>query len=570
MKQYVRYALYGVLIFLSLMLWDAWQAEHQPKPTPTDVNVSSSTNSAASPGNYNVPTGLNHANERIKNMAAHPIQTPKERMITVKTNVFNLKIDTLGGNVVQTELLGYPQSLADKQPVLLLSNEPDTLYVAQSGLFSATNHELLSFESPQTEYNCFGDKTLKVTLKGHTSDGLLVEKIYTFTPRDYSIQLAFDIKNDSSKPWTGSYFTQFTRNSLIGKQSHFMSANSFFGAALSSPENPYQKIQFDKLSTEPVSQNTANGWLAMIQHYFVSAWVPNKDITYHYYSSRNAEGICTLGMVSPEVSLNAGQTTQFTSTLYVGPKITDALKKVAPHLELTVDYGKLWPIAILLFKVLQFVNRFLGNWGWSIIAITILIKLAFYKLSEVTFRSTANMRKLQPKIAQLKEQYGNDKQAMSKAMMELYKREKINPLAGCLPTLVQIPVFFALYVVLLESIELRQAPFIFWLKDLSLKDPYYILPVIMGISMYFQQKLTPTPTTDETQAKMMAFMPVFMTVLFLSFPSGLVLYWLVNNLLTILQQSYIIKKVDRGDFDKKNKKGSRLTSWLSKNGKRNY
>lgn len=558
MKPYIRYFLYGILIFLSLLLWDAWQLEHQSKPNAADSVPTPATRSV--PSNDAVPvSGLNHVNVRIRNITKHKPWAPKERLILVKTNVLDVKIDMQGGNVVQSDLLNYPQTLQNKQPTVLLSNDPNTLYVAQSGLFSLTDHEVLQYESAQTNYTCINqDKPLKIVLSAQTKNGLLIKKIYTFKPNDYQISLTFEIQNITGTSWSGSYFTQFVRNSQQAKQSHFLNAYSFFGVAISSAENPYQKIQLAKLSTDRVNLNIVNGWLAMIQHYFVGAWIPSQNVTYHYYSGRDGDGVCTLGMVSPEVVLKPGQSASFTSTLYVGPKITSVLEKVAPHLELTVDYGKLWIIAIVIFKLLKFVHRFMGNWGWSIVIVTCFIKLLFYKLSESSYRSMAAMRKLQPKIAKLKEQYGSDKQAMSRAMMELYKKEKINPLGGCLPILIQIPVFFALYVVLLESVELRQAPFIFWIHDLSAQDPYYILPVIMGISMYFQQKLTPTPTADEMQAKMMAFMPLFMTVLFLTFPSGLVLYWLVNNLLTIAQQWYILKKSERGGFEHQRSLFSRL------------
>jgi len=298
-----------------------------------------------------------------------------------------------------------------------------------------------------------------------------------------------------------------------------------------------------------VSRAVKGGWLAFQQRYFLGAWVPNQHQAQHYYSRVNGD-IYTLGFVGPQLKVASGDQLRTRTTLYAGPEMADRLAVVAPHLDLTVDYGWLWALSVSIFWIMKHIYNFFGNWGIAIILVTLLIKLIFYKLSEKSYRSMAKMRKLSPQLQTLKERYGDDRQRMSQATMELYRREKVNPLGGCLPMLIQIPFFFALYYVLIESVELRQAPFMLWIQDLSAKDPYYILPLLMGASMYFQQKLNPAPP-DPIQARMMNLMPVMFTALFLTFPSGLVLYWLTNNCLSILQQWYIMRRVDMAEVQQK-------------------
>jgi len=298
------------------------------------------------------------------------------------------------------------------------------------------------------------------------------------------------------------------------------------------------------MKKEPFNRDLKGGWAAMVQHYFIAAWVPGQEETNHFYSKSLGDDLYVLGMSSAEQTVPAGSKGDFKSRLYIGPKQQDHLAAVAPHLELTVDYGLLTFIAKPIFWLLKHLHELLGNWGWSIILLTMFIKLAFYKLSAASYRSMANMRRMTPKMAQIRERYGDDRQRMSQAMMELYKKEKINPLGGCLPIVVQIPVFISLYWVLLGSVELRQAGFIFWIHDLSTKDPYYVLPLIMGISMFVQQRLSPAPP-DPIQAKVMMALPVVFTLFFAFFPAGLVLYWVVNNVLSITQQWYITKSLEK-------------------------
>ncbi|OGT06504.1 MAG: membrane protein insertase YidC [Gammaproteobacteria bacterium GWF2_41_13] len=554
MINYIRYFLYGVLALLFLALWNAWQLSHTPAPTAQSISAPQSSailpTSASTPISVSSPIPLGN----------QTISMPG-KIIHVKTNVLNVDINLSGGDVVEADLWKYPESIHSARPIALLANDDQLFYIAQSGLLSSTGSaEALQYTASKETYSLAeGQDQLDVVLQAKTKSGLIVEKHYLFKPNQYAIDISMQVKNASGRLWTGSFFTQFLRKDTGTGQAKMFRVNSFLGAAVSSAENPYQKFPLNKIGENPISQDISNGWLALVQHYFVGVWIPVRDVAQHYYSSETPEGVVTMGIASPMTAVAPSQSTQFHSTLYVGPKIASVLSQVAPHLELTVDYGHLWVIAIVIFKMLSFIHRFVGNWGWSIILVTIAIRLLFYKLAETSYRSMAAMRKLQPKIAQLKEQLGNDKQAMSKAMMELYKREKVNPLGGCLPILVQIPVFIALYWVLLESVELRQAPFIFWIQDLSAKDPYYVLPILMGISMYVQQKLSPAPP-DPTQAKMMMFLPIMFTALFMNFPAGLVLYWLVNNLLSIAQQVYITRKFDRGDYRKSTQ--SKKAEWM--------
>ena len=322
-----------------------------------------------------------------------------------------------------------------------------------------------------------------------------------------------------------------------------MGMQSFLGMALSSSEKPYEKYDFSDLKEDPINQVIQGGWVAFIQHYFLSAWIPSAEEE-HTYQSRFKNGLHLMGFISPVTKVDIGETKTIGASLYIGPKIIERLEQAAPKLDLTVDFGWLFFVAYPLFFLLDFLHSLVGNWGVAIILVTVVVKAIFFKLSAASYRSMANMRRVAPKLKSLKDQYGDDRQKMSGAMMELYKKEKINPLGGCLPILVQMPVFIALYWVILESVQLRHAPFMFWITDLSVKDAYFVLPILMGISMFIQMQLNPAPP-DPMQAKIMKIMPVMMTVFFLWFPSGLVLYWLVNNILSISQQWVITRQIEK-------------------------
>lgn len=470
-------------------------------------------------------------------------------MITVKTDVLDVNINLRGGNLVDAKLLKYPVSLQEKnKPVQIFNSNNDALYVAQSGLSVSSEKTPASpiiYSAAQSNYVLQnGKNNLVVTLNGKAANGIAIEKVFTFTRNSYSINTAVQLKNNSDTAWQGNIYNQITRRDVPSAGG--FSSRSYDGAAVSTENTPYKKLTFENLSESNFSRDIQNGWIAMQQQYFLSTWVPPKNQTLHYYSRSFGQGsdgknnIFVLGYMSPAIQLAPHASSTFSSTLYVGPEIAKNLEVLSKGLGLTVDYGWLWPISKFLFWLMSEIHHYVGNWGWSIILVTILIKIVFYWFSNKSYISMAKTRDLQPKIKALKDRYGDDKQAMSKAMMELYRKEKINPVGGCLPMIIQIPVFIALYYVLIESVELRQAPFIFWLHDLSVKDPYFILPILMGLSMLLQQKLSPPPP-DPAQAKMMMMLPIVFTVFFATFPAGLVLYWITNNCASILQQWFVMR-----------------------------
>jgi len=534
-----RVFLLSALFLIGFMLWNAWENEHTSKIAPDMVSsqpADSTSVNALPDATVSAPHALTPATVTT---------TPAHRLISVRTDVLDVAIDTLGGNIVQANLLSYPQKLHDPAPYQLLSNDPATFYIAQSGLLSGkgpdTPQGQAVYTSSQTNYSLpAGQNELVVNLKWQSPNGVVVQKQYTFKRDSYQVGMQYQINNRSNTDWSGRLYTQLQRKKVAPPSHHLFMINPYIGGAISNSAHPYQKISFDKMAEQNLDVSSKGGWAAMLEHYFLSAWIPDAQANYTYYTKANND-IYTLGMIGPTTTVAPGAQANVNAKLYLGPETIDRLKATAPNLDLTVDYGILWFISIALFWLLKHIHQLVGNWGWSIVIVTLLIKLAFYHLSAKSYRSMASMRKLQPRLQMLKERYGDDKQKMTQATMELYKTEKINPLGGCLPIIVQIPVFIALYWVLLESVELRQAPFILWIQDLSIKDPYFILPIIMGLTMFIQQKLNPAPP-DPVQAKVMMFLPVFFTFLFSSFPAGLVLYWIVNNSLSILQQWYIMKK----------------------------
>ncbi|AZV74808.1 membrane protein insertase YidC [Coxiella burnetii] len=543
-----RIILYVIVALLAIALFNAWQRDYPPTPKPTPT-VEQPTANGDHPTAYTPPAFTPGAAEKTKKAGtiAFTSKVPEARLITVRTDVLDVEIDTQGGNIVSAKLPKYPVSLEEKQtPVQILSGEPNELYIAQSGLTNGNGQPtMVQFESEKKQYVLEnGQNQLIVQLTGRAPDGLLVTKTYTFHRDDYAIHLAYQVKNNTSKPWQGSLYTQITRSQPPTEHHHFY-VRSYNGASMGSPQTPYEKLSYESLDKQNIDRTSQSGWIAMQQHYFLSAWVPgNPELTYHYYShvipASDEPNVYVVGFVSPQMNVAAGSEAATHATLYVGPEIAKRLKGLAPGLERTIDYGWLWPISMLLFWILSAVHAVVKNWGWSIIITTILIKIVFYWFSAKSFRSMARMREMQPRIQALKERHGDDRQALSRATMELYRKEKINPLGGCLPMLIQVPVFIAFYYVIIESVQLRQAPFIFWIHDLSVKDPYYILPIIMGLSMLAQQWVSPT-SPDPTQQKMMWILPVIFTVFFINFPAGLVLYWITNNVVQTLQQWYVNK-----------------------------
>ena len=549
-----------MMAFTLLWIWMEWNQFQQIKalPATTEVNEKASV----SPVDSGVPqanqsTVANSSDVPIATQNAEipvaKVQIQQAQRISIVTDVLDIVLDTRGGDIRDIRLLKYAATEDRSQPFQLMGDTGKRMYIAQNGIAMQPNSELSApthnsiFQAEQTNYVMDGE-VLSVPMTWQ-ENGIKVTKTYVFKKGDYQIAIDYKVENLTNQDWAGSLYSQLKRNTYDPDHNSMM--YTYTGPVLydGHAESKYIKHSFDDLNTSPIpSQQTTGGWAAMIQHYFLAAVVPNQTTLNTLYAkpAGNADEYVT-GVVEPLTTIKAGTTETLSTSLYIGPIIQDKLETVAPGLELTVDYGILTLIAEPIFWLLGIIYSFVGNWGWSIIVLTILIKLAFYKLSETSYRSMARLKKFQPKLKQLKENYGDDKMIYQQKMMKLYKEEKINPLGGCLPILVQMPVFIALYWVLLYSAEMRQAPWMLWIQDLSARDPYFILPVIMGISMWVQQKLNPSAMMDEMQQKVMKLLPFIFTVFFMFFPAGLVLYWVVNNILSVSQQWYITKKIEAGE-----------------------
>ena len=547
--------LWLALSFTLLMLWEAWKEDYGLKPVqPTAISSTEAEISKDTPSAPTVTTATQGVMSNSDTPSAQPSAPGMKvgQRISINTDLVHAEIDTTGGDLRLVDLLNYPKEANHPEVQVRLMNDSGAdVFIAQSGLLpssnmpgsAAPNHHAV-FTSNKSEYSLAdGQDTLDVRMYWNDGKGVQVIKIYTFHRGSYEVGVRYELKNNSGQDWKGHMYRQLQR-SEIGRESMFL--YTYTGGVVYSEEEKYEKIDFSDMADKPFSRDITGGWGAMIQHYFLGAWVPAAQEGNHYYSKSPGNNRYIIGMIGQENTIAAGETGTLQAKLYVGPKLQDSLEEVAPGLELTVDYGILTLIAEPLFWLLDKIHGVVKNWGWSIIILTIFIKLAFYKLSETSYRSMANMRKLQPRLAAIKERHGSDREALNRAMMTMYKEEKINPLGGCLPILAQIPVFISLYWVLLESVELRQADFILWLNDLSSADPYFVLPLLMGATMLIQFKLNPTPL-DPIQAKVMMMLPIIFTVFFAFFPAGLVLYWVANNTLSIAQQWYITRKIERGE-----------------------
>jgi len=552
-----------MLAIVGLFLWKAWVGEHATVThTGNGTTVSTEKEGEQTSASY-APSSFHSTAEQNNHSNSSPsFNVDKNSSFQESANLIHAKTDLLevgfsekGGNIVFLKLLKYPISLKEKNEALqLISSQQKDFYINQSGL-TGVDDQAVTFKGTQQNYQLSNGKNeLEVILTGTTKQGLVIKKIYRLERDKYLIQLKEQVKNTSSQSWKGSFYYQIQRKKPSPANSGgVLKGRVYDGVSISSPEKRYKKVTYKDMDASNLSENIQDGWIAMQQRYFVNALVPPSTQTMHYYSRQYQNDLYTVGMVSPEISLAPGKTTSFQAKYYIGPKINTRLKAVAPGLDLTINYGWLWIISDGIFWVMSKINLLVGNWGWTIILITILIKLLFYPLSAASFRSMGKMHQMQPRIKALKERFGEDKKALSQATMDLYRKEKINPLGGCLPMLIQIPVFIALYYVLIESVQLRQAPFMFWIHDLSAKDPYYILPILMGGSMFLTQKLS-SVSIDPNQAKMMMALPIVFTVLFANFPSGLVLYWLVNNCVQGLQQWYVMKKIGKKSNKRRSKR----------------
>jgi YidC/Oxa1 family membrane protein insertase len=555
-----RLALLFVFVFSLMTLWNAWQREQHP-PVPTapvraaDVSGVPAAPAASVPVDAQIPqpsSALQQAaaSQARENAAPAAVpDAPPAESIFIDTDLVRAEISTLGGDLVWLELQRF-RAQEDKSKRFTLFDERHR-YAAQSGLTGAgmPNHKTLLTPVPGPRALEEGKDTLEVRLAAPESNGARAVKVYTFRRNSYLIDVAWEIENISAAPVQTEAYFQLQRDDVAPAGDSFM-LSTFYGVAVYTEAEKYQKVQYKEIAENKAkfAQTANNGWLAMVQHYFVSAWALQGDTLRDFYMRRLGDANSKLfaaGVILPAVVIAPGETRRVSAPLFAGPQEQAALQQVAPGLELVVDYGMLHIIAAPIFWALEFINTLIGNWGWSIVVLTILIKLLFYPLSAASYKSMAKMRTLTPKLMQLKERYANDKTRLNQEMMKLYQAEKVNPLGGCLPILVQIPVFIALYWVLLGAVEMRDAPWIFWIKDLSAADPYYVLPVIMMISMFIQTRLNPTPP-DPIQAKMMLFMPLVFGIMFFFFPAGLVLYWVVNNILSIAQQWQINWMLTKG------------------------
>jgi YidC/Oxa1 family membrane protein insertase len=552
------------LVFLAYMIWVQWQRDYGPEPRPATAQTSQ-TDSLTDGSVPEVPPATPGAADNAADLPAPVDLSNREKaapapdtaqstdLITVKTDVLELQIDLKGGTVVSSVLLDYP--VTQKEPerqVNLLSGSSADLFVAQSGLLSnqdAPNHTS-RYSVTRREYQLQeGEDRLVVPMTWTSEGGIEVTKTFVLRRGKYEIAVNHDVRNGSGAPWAGSSYEQLQRSVPADREGGGFTnpeRYSFEGIGFYNPEDKFEKIAFDDVADENYRKTASNGWLAMIQHYFFAAWIPPAEQA-TTYSAKMIPGevwprFIAAG-VSPARTVQPGESGEFQARLYLGPKLQDDLPEIASGLEYTVNYGIFTVFSKPLYWLLSKIHDVVGNWGWAIVILTILIKAAFFKLTEAQYRSTARMRKLQPRIEQLKERYGDDRQRMSQAMMELYKKEKVNPLGGCLPILVQIPIFIALYWVLLESVELRQAPFILWIDNLSVRDPYFILPLLNAVFMFATQRLTHMVGMDPLQQKMMTAMPIVFSIMFAFFPAGLVLYWATNAGLSLAQQYYITQKI---------------------------
>lgn len=536
-----RFILLISLGLVSMLLWQAWEEDYGQPLVETPVVAEADVPSVS------VPAPVASTANDVPSSPSQPATVPvavssaEERFISVDTDVYSAKISTVGGNIVDLALKQYPVDKKKPEEVVhLLSQNTNDFFVVEGGMVgkSALPSHKDVFVAEKTDYQLNGQDSLTVPLVWQDASGVTVTKKYTFSKDSYQILQEYEVSNQSGADWAGSVYTQTKRGKPTDGGSKFI--HTYTGAVLSEPESPYEKLSFGDIEDTDLKTDISGGWAAMIQHYFLAALIPgDKNATYRYYTLNPESNRFVIGLVSPAKAISSGGSATFSEKLFIGPKVQERLEATTvKDLVLTVDYGWFWFIAKPLFYVLDMIHDYVNNWGWAIILLTILIKLVFYPLSAAGYRSMANMRRVQPKMMALRDRYKDDKMRLNQAMMELYKTEKINPFGGCFPILIQIPVFIALYWVLLESVEMRQAPFTLWLDNLSVPDPFFILPLIMGATMFIQQKLNPAPM-DPVQEKVMSFLPIVFTIFFAFFPSGLVLYWVANNILSIAQQARI-------------------------------
>lgn len=542
------------LALVSFLLWQQWQQDYGPQPVQPEVSEQASVSTtdngvpSAQQQSLDVPSDMQADVPNVSsNMNQSAVNQNGNRYVHVLTDTLDLQIDLVGGDVVKANLVKFPLTLESSENYSLLRPN-DGLYIAQSGLVGQDGPDGNRAGRPRytataKDFVMDGD-TLSVPLTWQNADGLIITKTFNFTKGNHDVVLTYAIKNGTANATQFLQYAQLKQTTDVPDRKN-MFMPTYRGAAFGSEEDRYQKYTFDDIEDKSLKVSTEAGWVGMLEHYFVAAWIPPQDQENTLYTKLIQNQYAIIGFTGKPVTVASGETASISSELYLGPKDQDNLAKLANGLDLTVDYGILWWISQPLFALLQFIHSIVGNWGLAIILITVIVKGAMFPLTKKQYESMARMRNLAPKMQQLKDRFGDDRQKMSQAMMELYRKEKVNPMGGCLPIILQMPIFLALYWVLLESVELRHADFFLWITDLSVKDPYFVLPVLTGASMWLLQKLQPTTVTDPMQQKIMQFMPVAMSIFFLWFPAGLVLYWLVSNIITLVQAKLIYAAMEK-------------------------
>jgi len=566
----VRLFLLLAIGLVGLQLWSAWERDYAPAEMAPQI-ASPAADVAVDPalplpaaGDVTTATPAIGTEDLPDAAGMQPAEAPTApdqvtsagQTIVISNDVLRLTLSSINADIRQAELLTYPVSLERKDvPIKLLDDQPGRYFVAQTGLRSTAPTQDLAPEFAATSDRfdlSAGAVSISVPLTWRDASGVLIRKVYSLNRGSFVVSVRHEVVNETAADWRGYQYRQMQRVQPP-KPSAFAFNNpelyAYVGGAVYSPDEKFEKLKFESFQEEPYQRAFAGGWSAMQQHYFLGAFIP-EPLEVTTYSTGVQPGTANLPtrfmvrQISPTQTVAAGATGSFQTRLYLGPKLQSVLPGIAPGLEYTVDYGLVTPIAKPLFWIMAQIHKFVGNWGLSIIFLTLLVKLAFYRLSEAQYRSMAKMRKLQPKLEALKERFGDDRQKMATAQMELFKQEKVNPLGGCLPILLQLPVFFALYWVIFEAVELRQAPFFLWIHDLSVRDPLFILPILNVAVMWYTQKLSPSPGMDPIQKRVFQTMPLIFGVMFAFFPAGLVLYWLSNGLLGLIQQLIITKRIE--------------------------
>lgn len=541
----------AIVSYIMILQWSNDYSQTNPTNSPESVIAGETGNTGSNAvAGSEIPSGNPDVVSNSDEATDVPASEATGNIVEVETDTLDITINLDGGDITYAALPEYPYSLdTPNVPFRMFENNQTRTYIAQSGLVGEGGIDSESrarYSAAQSSYTLGDADQLEVVLTHEADNGLTVNKVYTFNRGTYVTDVRFELMNNGTQTVRTNLFGQLRRDKSPDPSSGGgIGMRSYLGATFSTEDSAYEKVKFGDLDDGRFTGSKIGGWVAMLQHYFLSAWIPSANDKNSFYGQKGSNGDYYVGFQAPTVVVGPGETVSTGAQLYVGPKNQENLGQLAENLEKTVDYGWLWWIAQPLFVLMSFIQGIVGNWGWSIVLMTLTVKMVLYPLTAKSYRSMGKMRKFAPRIQELRDQFGDDRQKMSQEMMKLYQKEKLNPLGGCLPMLIQMPVFIALYWVLMESVELRQSPFIFWIQDLALKDPYFVLPLLMGASMFLQMRMQQQPTMDPMQAKIMQYMPIMFTFMFLWFPAGLTLYWFTNNVITIAQQYIVNKSIER-------------------------